>query len=156
VCAGLLWVGQIGLVQAQQALPKANVFIENAWVRAMPASQASTAAYLTLINQGGHPLQIVGATTEPRSQVEMHSSRIVDGMMRMEQLQVVDVPPGKSVEFDPGGMHLMVMGLEKMPAPGERFKLCLEFESMAPVCTEAEVRKVAPSADDARHNHQHN
>jgi len=52
-------------------------------------------------------------------------------------------------------MHLMIMGLDKMPAPGEQLTLCLELESMAPLCTVAPVRKVALSADDSMHNHKH-
>jgi copper(I)-binding protein len=134
----------------------ASASIENAWVRAMPPSQANTAGYLTLENTGQRALRIVGAHSLPEAVVEIHSSGIVDGMMTMQAVDVVEVAPGNSVEFGPGGMHLMIMGLEKMPAPGEQVKLCLEFESASPLCADATVRKAPPAADEAdSHQHHH-
>lgn len=133
----------------------ASASIEHAWVRAMPPSQANTAAYLTVENTGKHALRIVGAHARRKSLVEIHNSTMVDGMMTMQAVDTVDVAPGKSVEFGPGGMHLMIMGLEKMPAPGEQVKLCLEFESASPLCADVTVRKAAPAADAASHHHHH-
>ena len=136
--------------------PAASASIEHAWVRAMPPSQANTAAYLTVENTGQTSLRIVGAHMHPEALVEIHSSNMVDGMMTMQAVGVVDVAPGNSVEFGPGGMHLMIMGLEKMPAPGEQVKLCLEFESASPLCADVTVRKAAPTADAAdSHQHHH-
>ena len=133
-----------------------DVQIGDAWVRAMPPSQASTAAYMTVHNSGNSELVITGATSDAANRVEIHTSRQVDGMVRMERLEQVPLAPGQVIEFAPGGMHLMILGLEKMPAPGEQVKLCLEFMSGASSCTEAGVRRVAPSPDDKmHHNHQH-
>jgi copper(I)-binding protein len=142
--------GEGASMQADK-LPAATASIEHAWVRAMPPSQANTAAYLTFENTGQRPLRIVGAHAHPEAVVEIHTSGIVDGMMTMQAVDVVDVAAGKSVEFAPGGMHLMIMGLQKMPAPGEQVKLCLEFESASPLCADVTVRKAAPAAA----NHQH-
>ncbi len=134
----------------------APVLIENAWVRAMPPSQPNTAAYMTVRNEGEVPLRIIAASSEPRATVEIHTSRQVDGMLRMEQLQGVTLNPGELVSFSPGGMHLMMLGLNKMPVEGEQVKLCLQFDSGAAACAYAEVRRVAPSPDDNLHqNHQH-
>jgi len=148
--------GAVAAEQPVRAGSQAGVIIENAWVRAMPPSQPNTAAYLTVRNEGETRLQIVGATSEPHARVEIHTSREVDGMVSMARLQEVILEPGQSVQFAPGGMHLMMLGLNKMPAPGEQVKLCLVFDSGASACTNAEVRRVAPSPDDQLHqNHQH-
>lgn len=147
--------GEASSIQSDK-LPAASASIEHAWVRAMPPSQANTAAYLTFENTGQRSLRIVGAHAYPDAVVEIHSSKMVDGMMTMQAVDVVDVAAGKSVEFGPGGMHLMIMGLEKMPAPGEQVKLCLEFESASPFCADATVRKAAPAANAAdSHQHHH-
>ncbi len=136
--------------------PPVMVVIENAWVRAMPPSQVNTAAYLSVHNIGDGRLQIVGASSQPEATVEIHTSREVDGMVTMQALEEVILAPGQRLEFAPGGMHLMILGLDKMPAPGEKLKLCLEFDGGASVCTIAEVRRVAPSPRDNIHTtHQH-
>ncbi len=132
-----------------------DIHIENAWVRAMPPGQPNTAAYLSVKNGGDRALQITGAYSEPHARVEMHTSVEVDGMVTMEQLKQVTVAPGQAIHFAPGGMHLMMLDLQKMPAPGEQVKLCLNLQSGASVCAQAEVRRVAPSLDDKTHHNHH-
>lgn len=152
----LFAVATMALSQLAFAEQQVGVVIEDAWVRAMPPSQPNTAAYMTVRNKGDTPLRIVGASSEPEATVEIHNSREVDGMMRMEHLQDVTLKAGQEAQFAPGGMHLMMLGLNKMPAPGEQVKLCLQFDSGASACVNAEVRRVAPSPDDKKHeNHQH-
>ena len=90
-----------GASMQEDKLPAASASIEHAWVRAMPPSQANTAAYLTFENTGQRSLRIVGAHAHPEAVVEIHSSNMVDGMMTMQAVDVVDVAPGKSVEFGP-------------------------------------------------------
>ena len=157
-CLFILLVVAPGLIAGEDMAGEIpDVRIENAWVRAMPPSQANTAAYMALHNGSSDALQIIGARSEI-ARVEMHTSREVDGMVSMEQVDQVTVAPGQTIEFAPGAMHLMLLGLKKMPAAGEQVKLCLEFNSGASVCTEAQVRRVAPSTDEAmsqdmHHNH---
>lgn len=85
----------------------------------------------------------------------MHTSVEVDGMVRMKHLQQVTAAPGQTIQFAPGGMHLMMLGLQKMPAPGEQVKLCLNFKSGTSACAQAEVRRAAPSLDDKTHHNHH-
>src|SRR5262245_27394949 len=95
----------------------AEVRIENAWVRALPPTQPNTAGYLTVINDGKTAVAIVGASSNIAAKVELHRTRTVDGMMRMEPVEGVAVAPGERVQLVPGGTHLMLLGLKYMPAP---------------------------------------
>jgi len=131
----------------------AEVSIEDAWVRAMPPSQRNTAAYMNVINRSETDLYILGASSTTGATVEIHTTREVDGMVRMERVERTLVAPGQTIQFAPGGMHLMILGLEKMPAPGEHLSLCLEIASREAACTVAEVRRAAPSAHDKMHHH---
>jgi copper(I)-binding protein len=132
-----------------------DIHIENAWVRAMPPSQPNTAAYMSVKNHGNRSVQITGAYSEPRARVEMHTSVEAQGMVTMKQLRQVTVGPGEIVQFAPGGMHLMMLDLQRMPAAGEQVKLCLDFQSGASVCAQAEVRRASPSPDDNLHHNHH-
>ena len=41
-------------------------------------------------------------------------------MARMRQQESVTIPPGETVSFEPGGLHLMLMqAVEGIPAEGE-------------------------------------
>ena len=131
----------------------APVALRDSWVRALPPTQTSTAAYLTLSNQGENPVKVVAARASVADRVEIHTTREVGGLMRMEQLQELELSPGASVELAPGGTHLMLLGLERMPAVGETIRLCVQLEPGGELCTDAPVRK--SSAVEGGHHHHH-
>ncbi|MEM8561300.1 MAG: copper chaperone PCu(A)C [Pseudomonadota bacterium] len=131
------------------AADEAPLRIEEAWVRALPPSQSNTAGYLTIMNSGDETLTITGGSSEIAEFVEIHTTREVDGLLRMERLNEITLQPGQTVELAPGGMHLMLLDLERMPAEGEEVALCLELQNAAQQCVTAEARKRA----DGGHSH---
>jgi copper(I)-binding protein len=146
--AGLVLSGLAPLVAA------AALELSGAWVRALPPGQPSTAAYLTVGNPGTQSINIVGASAAIAETTQIHSSREVDGMLRMEQLLQIEIPPGQSIVFAPGGTHLMLLGLKQMPAPGDTVQLCLQPAGAPELCTSAEVRKGAGDGQShAQHQH---
>ena len=148
----LLAAGAVSLVAyAQQPAP---LVLEGAWVRALPPTQSTTAAYLSVRNTGDVPVIITGGQADLATTVEIHTTREIDGYHRMEQLPKLTVAPGEQVDLSPGGIHLMLLGLQRMPAAGERTRLCLTLESGDKTCTEAAVRKSAREQDNHDH-HQH-
>lgn len=127
--------------------------VADAWVRALPPTQTNTAAYLVLGNTGGETIEVTGASAAIAQSVEFHTTREIDGYMRMEQLPGLSLAPGETVSLTPGGTHLMLLDLSRMPAPGESVRVCLRTAVGDETCTEAPVRKsggVQPS-----HEHHH-
>ena len=127
-----------------------GVTVEDAWVRAMPPTQHNTAAYFTVKNNGDAEIVITGATSDSADEAQIHQSRDIDGYMRMERLESIILAPAETVEFTPGGIHLMLLGLEQMPAVGSTVNLCLLLASGPAVCADAPVRK---SAGESSHDH---
>ena len=138
---------------ATEAEQGAALEFENAWVRALPPFQPNTAAYLTLVNHGDVAVAIVGASADVAEKVELHTTRKVDGLMRMEQLQALAVAPGERVELAPGGTHLMLLGLAYRPVPGDEIRLCLQLVSGDEVCTLADVRMSGDLPGTTDHHH---
>jgi copper(I)-binding protein len=127
--------------------------LEDAWVRALPPTQKVTAAYLKVVNRGTAPAVITGGEAELAAEVQIHTTREIDGYMRMERLPELEVPAGGSAVLEPGATHLMLMQLERMPAAGEQLRLCLTLASGQSACTMAAVRKSARV--DGSHAHHH-
>ena len=130
-----------------------GVTLSDAWVRALPPTQPVTAAYVTITNEGVAPITLSGARVEGAGRVEIHTTRQVDGLLRMEQLSTLSVEPGQTQSLAPGGAHFMLFDLESMPRAGENRQLCLLFESGNEICTAAAVRKSADA--DQHEHHQH-
>jgi copper(I)-binding protein len=129
--------------------------IKDAWVRALPPTQNVTSAYLSVTNPGSAPVTITGGTADLAGEVQIHTTRDVDGYMRMERLQQIELPPGGSARLEPGGVHLMLMQLQRMPAVGEQLRLCLTLSSGQSACTEAAVKKSAAAGSHHHHEHHH-
>ncbi len=139
--AGLLLMGLAHAAVAQ-------LEVSDAWVRAMPPGQRMTAAYLNIENTGTEAVTLTGVSSE-RGDASLHETRTEDGRSRMRAVDELNLPVSQRLAFRPGGMHIMIMGLEETPREGESLRLCLET-SIGETCFPAPVRK-GPPAGGAHH-----
>jgi len=68
-----------------------------------------SAGYLTLSNNTANTITIDRVASPEFESVAMHESVLDNGISRMYPLDTVSIPAGKSVQFKPGGKHLMLM-----------------------------------------------
>ena len=61
-------------------------------------------------------------------------------MMAMAPVDQLEIEPGDTVTFEPGGYHLMLLDVSGMPAVGESVELTLSFELAGDIVVQAEVR----------------
>lgn len=102
----------------------------------------NSAVYMVLTNPGSAADRLLSASADVAKAVEVHES-IMDGdVMRMQQLtDGIEIPANGQVELKPGGLHIMLIGLNRDLNPGETFPVTLQFESAGAVTVEAEVRQ---------------
>ncbi len=136
-------------VMSAQALAD-SLTLSDAWVRALPPVQKVTAGYVTVSNTSDSPIVLTGGASPVASKVEIHTTKEVDGYMRMQPVPELLVPAGGEVSLAPGGDHLMLMGLERMPVDGEEVQICLTTKGGDTACTAAQVRR-----DDKGGHHHH-
>lgn len=91
--------------------------------RPVPGMQMS-AGYLTLSNNTAETITIDRVASPEFESVAMHESVLEDGISRMYPLDSVAIPAGESVQFKPGGKHLMLMR-----PTGDAVAATLEFYS---------------------------
>jgi copper(I)-binding protein len=109
------------------ALPAlAQVTVGEPWVRATVAAQKATGAFMTLTS--AQPVKLVGVSSPAAGAVEVHEMKMVDDMMKMRQMQTLDLPAGQPVKLAPGGYHLMLLELKQPLKDGDKVPLTLEFE----------------------------
>jgi copper(I)-binding protein len=113
---------------ATAAPPAATPVISDAWLRPPAAPGAPAAAYLTITNPGAVADALVGVSSPAAMTCELHeTSTDSSGMTGMHPVDRLEIPAGGSVKLEPGGYHLMLMGMKDMIA-GSTFELRLEFE----------------------------
>lgn len=107
-----------------------QVMIDNPRARATFAMATTGAAYFSLMNHSNSAITLTEVKVSPKVAIEaqIHTT-IMDGdVMKMRQLvDGVEIKPGATVEFTPGGKHIMLMGLVNPLREGEMFTLVLVF-----------------------------
>lgn len=120
--------------------------VQQPWARALPPVSRNGAAYLSIHNTGGEPDRLLSAASPAAARVEIHTHEHVGGMMKMRQIDGVDLPAGQRVDFAPGGLHLMLIELRQPLTAGQDFALELEFRHAGRVPVQVRVLQDPPPA----------
>ncbi|MEQ8319410.1 MAG: copper chaperone PCu(A)C [Rhodospirillales bacterium] len=137
-----------------------GIVAEQAWARASAGPAKAGAAYLTLANHGDEADRLVSVKSDLAKRTEIHNHVMDGGVMKMVHVEGgVEVTPGSPTVFQPGGLHVMFMGLNKPFIEGETLPLTLVFEKAGEVEVEFVVQGVgakepAHGMHDG-HNHKH-
>ncbi len=100
--------------------------VDNAWARATPGKSAIGAAYVTIHSPTADKL--VAASTPVAKKAELHTMSMSGMVMKMRPVASIDIPAGQAVTLQPGGFHIMLVGLAKPLKTGQTFPLTLTFE----------------------------
>jgi copper(I)-binding protein len=100
--------------------------VSNAWARATPANAESGIAFLTIRLPVAD--RLISVSSSVAKKTELHASETVGNVMRMWQLAGLDIPAGQPIVLQPGGMHIMLIGLNGPLREGQTFPLMLTFE----------------------------
>lgn len=135
----------------------APVDVRDAWARSTVEGQRSTGVYARLTAGAG--ARLVGASSPWAETVEVHEMKMVGDVMRMRALDAgLDLPPGESVDLQPGGFHVMVTGLRRALPEGTALPLTLRFVDRdgrpGELSVQVPVRAAGPgTAAEHRHGH---
>ena len=116
-----------------------QVEIVNAWFRALPAGLPA-AGYFTMNNVGAKDAVLTGASSPACGTLMLHKSMDEGGMGHMVHVKSVSVPVHGTVEFEPGGYHLMCMKPTPAMTPGKSVTVTLTFADGTKTATDFIVK----------------
>lgn len=123
--------------QAQQ-FKAGTITVDHPYARSTAAGQQVGGGYLKLINVGGAD-RLVSASASVAKTVELHEMKMDGDVMKMRPVDGIALPPGKTVELQPGGFHIMFIGLKAPLKVGDSFPLKLKFEKAGEVTVDVKV-----------------
>lgn len=115
-----------------------GLLVEKVWAR-KTSRTVSAAVYLTIRNEGHNIETLLGAHTDIADTTMIHRSYEEDGVMKMGHVMSLPMKPGETLEFKPGGYHVMLMGLTGPLKKGDVFPLVLSFEKAGDVQVIVEI-----------------
>ena len=111
-----------------------------------PPMARSAAGYLSITNDGTEADTLVAIESD-LSPASVHRSEIVDGIATMSPVDRLAIPAGETVTLEPGGLHVMFMGLQEPLAAEDRIPATLVFERAGPVDVVFNIEARGTSAD---------
>lgn len=132
----------------------ATIEATEVWARESPMMTDAGAVYLTLNNPGTQSDRLVEAAVDGdvAENVELHETSAEGGtgetgttdggmgMVEMRPVEAIDIPPEGTVSLEPGGYHIMLLGLAGPLSAGDSFEVTLSFERAPDLAVTAEVR----------------
>jgi periplasmic copper chaperone A len=121
-----------------------HIEVSGPWVRATLGTVTVTAGYMVLRTTDGGPDRLVGAATPAAERVEIHAHVMEGGVAHMRPVPGIDLDAGRPAALEPGGFHLMLMGVKAPLAEGATVRLTLSFARAGAIDVDVPVRRQAP------------
>ena len=121
----------------------ADLTVQQAWSRATPKGAQVAGGYLTIDNFGNTPDKLLSAFSEAARKIEIHEMNKQDGIMMMRAVEDgLRLAPGEILTLDPGGTHIMFIGLTSPLSEGQQVPVSLLFEHAGKINVNFEVGSV--------------
>lgn len=131
-----LVVAGLALALLAGCQPPAQLLVEKAYIQLSPVEGSPSVLYFT-VRGGPEDTELRSISSASILRLEMHETVEEDGMSMMRPMTAAEIPARGKVEFEPGGKHVMVWGVD----PGARSRGNAEF-----VFTFANGDKIAATA----------
>lgn len=131
------------------AAPPADerLVVERPWARATPPGTTVGAVYLVIDNRSRRSDRLLSAASLRATSVEVHATIRDLDQVRMRRVDPLHVGAGERLVLEPGGLHVMLVGLAAPLREGETVPLTLKFEHAGEVIVRVVV--LAPGAVEA-------
>ena len=118
-----------------------GITVQDAWIRGIPPSATTTAAFMTIHNTGSEEAVLKSAGCDIAETVQIHTMEQVGEIMKMKEVSELRIPADGQAILAPKGYHIMLIGLVRPINEGETIPLSLNFTDRATVVIDAVVKK---------------
>lgn len=121
---------------------KEGIEVREAWARTSTQGMNS-AVYFVIENHNAEADELIGAASDAAEAVEVHESRMEGDVMTMSRVDGVLLEPSVKVSFEPGGYHVMLIGLRQDLKTGDEIEVTLQFRDGPDITIKAPVREAS-------------
>lgn len=104
-----------------------GVNVTEGWLSLPAVAENPGAAYFTIANDAEEQITLRTVDVLGADSAELHQTATYNFQTTMNELFAVAVMPGEAVVFEPGGRHVMAMGIREGVAAGSETEVTLTF-----------------------------
>ncbi|MCG6120632.1 MAG: copper chaperone PCu(A)C [Blastomonas sp.] len=124
--------------------PPAQLLVEKAYIQLSPVEGSPSALYFT-VRGGPVDTELRSVSSASILRLEMHETVEENGMSMMRPLRAAAVPARGKVEFEPGGKHVMVWGLDPGALKRGNAEFVFTFSTGEKIAATAAIRAIEPA-----------
>lgn len=127
----------------------ASLVVSDARSRQPAEGQTRGVVYLTVTNPTDNDITIVSATSSTSDQVELHETMMADdGAMSMAEVpEGFTVSGGSEFVFEPGGPHIMLLGIDPASFPSDEVDVTITLSDGDPISFTAPIEQIGDAMD---------
>ena len=137
-----LIVAGTSLLLAGTALAQSAIEISDPYARTSRPGAPTGAAFMVLKNTGSEDDRLISASSDIAARVELHTHINQDGVMKMRQVQQIELAAGGTTELKPGGLHIMLIDVPKRLHVDDEVGIKLVFDDGSSQAISAPVKSV--------------
>ena len=117
------------LMTTVQPAPDERLMFENPRIRLLPGN-GPQGGFLFIHNTGGQPIKLLSAESQAFDRIMFHKTEVINGQAHMQAAgNSLLIPPNESLEFTPGGLHLMMMKPQHQKNIGDTVAVFFTWEN---------------------------
>jgi copper(I)-binding protein len=123
-------------------------------IRATPPHAKNSAAFFTITNNANKSVKLIAVKSNISEKVQIHTNINEDGMMKMRQVESIMIDANSSTSLQPGGYHVMFLGLKNDLTEGQSVELTLYFDNGEQIKVSTPVQKITTNHEisDKKHH----
>jgi copper(I)-binding protein len=152
----LLMLGSALAIHGQRANAQTEhlIIVDNAQIVLGPPTMTMHGGYFELSNKTQNAITVTGVSSKDYRRVEIHRSKIENGVATMEPIDRLTLEAGQSLSFEAGGLHLMLIQPKRALAPSDQLSLTLHLADKRNVSVPFKVmRRHDTSEKTTGHSH---
>lgn len=119
----------IAALSPLQSAMAQSILISDAYIKATIPGNQMTAAYMTIDNNGEQPVALQSISSSISDHIEIHTHSMVNGMMKMSQVEEIIIGAKQQKVLQPHGLHLMFFAVKNSLNEGESIPITLHFSN---------------------------
>jgi|TARA_R110002012_G_scaffold69609_5_gene180107 copper(I)-binding protein len=127
----------------------AKVLVQSSFARESIPGTSISSAYMAINNISTKDLRLISATSSVTDRIEIHEHTMANGLMRMRQVEYVDISAKDTVLFQPSGLHLMIFDLKQPLKAKENITITLHFDDQSSI----DVNYTIKGLKQKKHHH---
>jgi len=130
-----------------------TIAIHHPTIKTTPPGITNSAAYFTIINNGKKDVTLTSVASDGAKLVEMHEHIKHNGTFKMQKMKPLKIPANGKANFEPGGNHIMLIGVTKPIENGDKIDITLSFDDGTQKTITTVAKKQYSATKKAHHKH---